>query len=229
MVAAQPQTVTSRVVDDGRTGHAIYTDRSLGIDIEHLTKISRHFEGFLVGRIPVGLIVQTVLADLELDMRIVAGSLRSAAASPRTIIPRHGLHGSHSSVGELSDPEIQTCLLRDMVPVIAVGVLAQLIQQGRSVRGTIIRLNVSLQPGVICAGRMPKHALRCELARAFVTGALGHHADQRLVILIVFHIGVLSPASAGIKIGGAFIPRRVGYSSVFVVRSSLRTYRRHRE
>ena len=182
------------MINDRRNRHTVANGRSLRVNTEHLAKVSRHLAGFLINCFPVGLVVQPILTDLKLDVGIVAGAVITGTASPRTIIPGHGLYRCHSPIRQLADPEIQACFPLNMIPVVPVLVLAQKIQQFRTIGSIIIRLNISLQPRIICAGRMPQDSLRCKFASPPVAGALRHHTDQRLVLIVILHQVLLSPA-----------------------------------
>ena len=194
VIAAQAKRMTSGMVNDSRHRETLVTDRPFRIDTKHPAKISCHLTGFLIHSIEVAGIVQAVLTDLELDVRIVAGSFTAGATPPRAVIPRHRLHSSNRTVCQLTDPEVQTRLHFFMVPVVPVLVLAQKIQQFRTIGSIIIRLNISLQPRIICAGRMPQDSLRCKLPSSLIAGALRHHADQRFILIVILHQVLLSPA-----------------------------------
>ena len=124
MIAPQPQSMTAGVVDDGRNLQAVVADRSLRIDAKHLTQIGRHLAGFLIAGIEIAGIVQGILTDLKLDMRVITGSIVAASTAPRPVIPGHRLHRCHCSVCQFSDPKVQASLTVDMIPVIGILVLA---------------------------------------------------------------------------------------------------------
>ena len=72
-----------------------------------------------------------------------------------------------------------------MVPVITILILSQTIQPFGPVRSFIIRLDIPFQPGIICAGTVPKDTLRRKLLGSLIASALGHHADQRLIVIVI--------------------------------------------
>ena len=194
MIAAQAKRMAAGMINNRRHRESLVVDCVLRIDTKHPAEISCHLTGFLIHSIEVAGIVQTIFADFELYMRIVAGAFATRAATPRAVIPGHRLHSSNRTVCQLTDPEVQPRLHFFMVPVITILILTQAIQPFGSVRSFIIRLDISLQPWIVRASRMPQHTLRCKLPGAFIAGALSHHANQRLVLIVILHGFLLSPA-----------------------------------
>ena len=187
VVRAEAQLVAVCVAEDRRNVDAVDLDRAVRINAEKLAEVGRDLAGLLVDLFEVCGIGQTVLADLELDPAVVAGAFAAASAAPRLEVPRHRLNGGDSSVGQLSDPAVQTGLTRDVVPVVPVGVLADQGDHLGLVGGVVVGLDVALQVGVIGPGAMPEHALDCHLLGALVACALCHETLDGLVCVAVLH------------------------------------------
>ena len=164
------------------------------VDPELPAQIGCDLAGLPVGGLKVGPVVHAVLADLKLNPAGVAGTLGAGTAAPGTVIPRHGLDGGHRAVGQLANPAVHPRLPVDMVPVVVILVLAQQLQPVVPICRVVAGLDVPLEIRVVRPGIMPEDALDLHLAGALVAGALGLHAHQRLVVLVILHGFLLPPA-----------------------------------
>ena len=199
MVAAEAKGVGIGMAEDCRNGHAVVFDRPIRIDAIELAEICCDLAGLFVSGIEIGFISQPIFANLELDMGVIAGSFRSASASPRTVIPGHGLERGHSPVSQFADPAVKTCLDFLMVPVISVAVLSDQFDHLSSVLRIIIRLDITTEPRVIRAGAVPEDTLRGNLTCSLIAGALRHHAHSRFILIAVLHMLLQSPPVCGHK------------------------------
>ena len=187
VVRAEAVSVAVRMAEDRRDPHAVVDDSSVWVDAIELAQVCRDLAGLPISLLEVAPVRQVVLADFELNPVVVAGAFSAGAAAPRAVVPRHGLHGGDGAVRELADPAVEPCITVDVVPVVLIPVGAQKGEHPCAVRRVVVRLDVALQVGVVRSRRMPKDTLDGHRPGALVTGALRLHADQRLVILRVFH------------------------------------------
>lgn len=102
--------------------------RPLRADAVLFAEIYAEFHGFLVNRVEIRGIREIVLANLEADVRVIAGALCAAASVPAAHVPRQSLIGCNRAVRQFPDEGVRADLsparLVD-VPVVVVLVLAQ--------------------------------------------------------------------------------------------------------
>ena len=72
-----------------------------------------------------------------------------------------------------------------MIPVVAVPVPTDQLQEIGAVGCVIIGLDVSGQHRIVRPGAVPEDTLDGHLLRLLITGAVGHHADKRSRCLVL--------------------------------------------
>lgn len=144
---------------NGGNGHAAAFRCTQRINVVQFAKISRDLAGFFIYLVEIIGVLLSVLTDLKLNPAVVAASLFARAAAPGPVIPGHGLNGGDGSIGQFADPAIHARFPGYMVPVVVIGVSAQLFQPFRPVRSVITGLDKPFEIRIIAAGVVPQHTL----------------------------------------------------------------------
>ena len=87
MIAAQAELAAVVMTEDGGDSDAIAVSSAQGIDVEQPAQIGCDLAGFLIYPGQILRIVFAVLAELELNPAVVAGTFLPGTAAPGPVIP----------------------------------------------------------------------------------------------------------------------------------------------